>query len=107
MIWIILSCLNCDIDSARALAWRSEAVLVGPPAAGRWEREGGPVFASRRECLRALRARMPEEDSGLEDTYGSIVTVIHHPDYLERLESIPGVQFGRANYACFSADPNS
>lgn len=98
--WLILECLNCDVDRARASGWRSEAVAVNSSALG-WRQDDPRRFATRRQCLATLRREIPERDWSAPDRNGQIVKTTHHPDYVERFESIPGAQNGAVNFGCF------
>ena len=100
MIWIILICLNCNVDAARATGWNAEAAL-----AERWERDGAETFTNRRACMRALRREMPEADWSAPDSFGQINKTTHFPDYVETFSSIPLHMNSTANYGCFSAAP--
>lgn len=102
MIWIILVCLNCDVADARAHGWNAAAALTE-----RWEHADERSFASRRECLRAIRREEPETDWSAPDRFGQITKTTHYPDYVERFESIPERMNGAVQTACFSYDPTS
>lgn len=103
--WIILECLNCDVDRARETGWQSQAALTETAASVfGWRQEDPRRFGSRRECLRAIRRAHREGESG-PDAYGQLTTVTHYPDYVEQFEAIPGAMNGAVNYGCFSAAP--
>lgn len=102
MLWIILVCLNCDVDPARQSHWRAESVLVETETSSSWGRAGDREFASRRECMRAIRRENPETDWSAPDAFGQINKVTHEADYVERFSAIPGVQNGAVNIGCFS-----
>lgn len=105
MLWIILVCLNCDVDSARALGWRSEAVLAEPSSLFSWDRSDDRTFATRQQCMRTVRRENPETDWSAPDRFGQIEKTTHFPDYVERFQSIPLVQNGAMYAACFSVSP--
>lgn len=100
MIWLILVCMNCDIEAARAADWRAQAVLEAPLS--QWRRPYQRTFASRRECLRALRRDEPEGESYDRET-DQATNVVHHPDHVETFQAIPLVQSGTQYAACFRA----
>lgn len=103
--WIILECLNCDVDRARETGWQAQAVLSEPASLFGWTPEQqSRRFTTRAECLRMIRREHREGESG-PDRSGQLTTVTHHPDYVEQFEALPGEMNGAVNYGCFSAAP--
>lgn len=100
--WIILECLNCDVDRARETNWRSEAALI-EPASPVWRPIDQRRFTTRRECLRALRRGFPESDWSAPDDAGQINKTTHYPDYVQRFSAIPAVMNSAQDLGCFSA----
>lgn len=99
MIWIILVCLNCDVAPAQRAGWQYEAVIAQPLE--RWTRSDDREFATRRQCMRAIRNENPESDFGEPDDFGQIEKITHFPDYVEVFQSIPGHMNGAENIGCF------
>ncbi len=102
--WIILACLNCDVDRARAEGWRSEAALAETGVYS-WSQSDPRRFQSRRQCMRELRRAAPETDWSAPDAYGQIDKITHYPDYVEHFQSIPGAMNGAIYSGCFSVTP--
>lgn len=112
MIWEILSCFNCDVDGARQLGWRAEAVISLGTGMNDWKRDHdldnleGATFTSQRACLRAIRRAKPEINYTHRDPqmgFRIITNVIHHPDYVEDFNFTNFTQ--TTNYACFFRAP--
>lgn len=98
MLWIILICMNCDVDAARAQGWRSE---VAPAS---WSRSETEPFVTRAECMRAIRRESPERDWFASGDFGQISKITHHPDYIDRFSSIPNHMNSSTFIGCFSVE---
>ena len=107
MIWLILVCINCDIDAARDAGWRGEAVLGAPASFSSWRAEDPRRFATRAACLAAIRRERPAHGFTAPDQYGQIDATRHHSDYVEEFSAIPLRMNASQNFACFTAPAGS
>lgn len=107
MLWIILHCLNCDIEPARASGWSAEAAMASDQGVpGTWRGDDPRrEFSTRAACMTTLLREHPEHDFTAPDAYGQIDTVEHRGDHVYEFEAIPYRQNTEVLRGCFHRAP--
>lgn len=109
MIWVLLVCISrtgCELETAQRSGWSYEAAIHA-----RWTHPGpwdepadiltSVTHANQRECLRALRRAMPE-DEYYDDT-NQYHNIVHEPEYVSYTQAYQThpMMVSNAYYGCF------